>query len=93
MFTNIKNSIHDDEFLNEIQNIVKYEQKTKYPNNITRLFDLDCNFDNFEYNNINFDINSIYYFLLKDETLYKFCYKTSDIIDKNTIEKVYYLIF
>lgn len=83
----------NDKFIESIVNIIKKEQIEKYSNKNSILNILCLDYDNFE----NFEIenkteSSIYYFLTSDTLLYRYIGDKS-IIQKEDIQRVFYMSF
>ena len=83
----------NDEFIESIVNIIKKEQIEKYQNKNGILNILCFDYDNFE----NYEISdntesSIYYFLMSDLLLYRYN-GTKLIIQKEDIQRVFYMSF
>ena len=83
----------NDEFIESIVNIIKKEQIEKYQNKNGILNILCLDYDNFE----NYEISdntesSIYYFLMSDLLLYRYN-GTKLIIQKEDINRVFYMSF
>ena len=83
----------NNEFIESIVNIIKKEQIEKYQNKNGILNILDYDYDNFE----NYEIpenteSSIYYFLMSDLLLYRYN-GTKLIIQKEDIQRVFYISF